>query len=266
MATTVGGGFVYTSIVGPQGLDSVSGSGPPSPVLLPNLVAGWALTAGPQQTLDSTGVISGGALDLTAHPVVSYGSKGLDNTAGSGYLSHAYDPVFHPGSNSLLIVAIIEHATLPPPGREIYIAQADGGVNDEYVLDSSNDISNFWPDFYIGSSGNSAVDSSSTPFVVNTPMMVSALFNSGAQELSMRVNDGTPVVITGTGALTTTNVNPFTIASDNTGSNALVGFIKYVRLWIGPNAVTVANNSTWMTWLYNSGAGRSDAEVAAYTG
>lgn len=234
------------------------------PVLLADLVAGWALTAGPQQTLDSTGVIASGPRDLTSTGDMSFSSSGArfpgTQYPPTGYMSHPNNSVFNmagsdwelefiykipstvieqnylfgklfgsqPGENDQLLVRVF-HDTLGGP-NSIDILVCDGAVSNFVTASAPREQFNY----------------------------VGVWYTASTKTLSIQINGGTVQnkVLT-TGMSNTDGVLAFGYDSYEDGCD---GWLKYVRLWIG----SLKTDSR--TWRYNAGAGRTDAEVAAYTG
>lgn len=255
MATTVGGGFVYTSIVGPQGLDSVSGSGPPSPVLLPNLVAGWSLTSGPQQTLSSAGVISGGALDFTNNGGVTFGAGGASLTAVKS-LSVADTPVLEATISDSWFASLFFSTPDISQGSSIL-----GWFGNDWELSWLSPDQRL--DFFITSNGvvNPDVEATSFgPLTNNQVVHIGIWYDATLKSVNIQVNNG-PVDTT----VADPDFDPF-LSHGSFGFGAMDGTVKLARFWKGSNARTIATNATWKTWLYNGGAGQFDADVAAYTG
>lgn len=258
MATTVGGGFVYTSIVGPQGLDSVSGSGPPSPVLLPNLVAGWSLTSGPQQTLDSTGVISGGALDWAEHPLPDASSP-VYNV--NGVLLGSTDPDF-PGLNSYIDIQPIENAPWFPTQDtfQTFVYRRHAPVTSSDILDWQD--TGFYEDtnhpaYYACNLAQDCPTLIDTGFeIVNDVPMFIFIWRTGGH-FFLQVNDRTPISASDDGI------------SIDQGSEGITVNVRGSSVTLGYYRIVSGDITAWIAaipWLYNGGTPRSDLEIATYTG
>lgn len=249
-----------TKVVGSNIIDTghmqAQSEGGGGAVLLTNLVAGWALTAGPQQTLSSAGVVASGPRDWSESEPLSYGAAGVAIAPGQALFqafSSAYD---------------IE-------GRDCYISAICKlvGVGDGFPLTSDFgnlvlglNTSTTRAQFKLGEQPDGGtqniVTSGAGTVADNVSIYVAAAFDNAAATVRLQLNNGT--VLTSVGL-----ANYFDDPGDAlavAGGAGATMHVKYLRLWVGANALTIANSATYRTWLYNAGAGRDDAAVAAYTG
>jgi hypothetical protein len=231
------------------------------PILLPGLI-GWALTSGPEQTLDSSGVIASGPLDLTAVGSPTYGADGVVLNGSTQYLNHAYDASFDIGDGPALLYYEALCDSLPADnGYQFVFTKGDEFVS--YITTSGANTA-FHSYIADGDSGYPDVSPApSHPISVSTRYLLiggpnlttlkMGLYGTGIGSVAM--GGGNPIL----------NV-PLRIGSFDGADYFWNGKIRRVRLWIGANAATIIGDAAIVSWLYNSGAGRTDQEVAEYTG
>lgn len=253
-------------------------------ILLPGLV-GWALTAGPQQTLSSAGVIASGPLDLTANGSITYDADGA-NLTGTQYLSVASAVALQAGSAALFMYC--EYLANPPyPGVDeartdslVAKAATDGAYLVEYSLHAIAHNSSIPEDDqsrpYFNATDN-AETFDITPQPIPSPVNALSQFQSrmvmmawwGASGTVYKVQQNNEAVGSATAAdlVRFAGSNPLNIGRDIAdGLDNANGKIRRVRLWIGDTATLIGGSAAIRTWLYNSGNGRTDAEIAAYAG
>lgn len=251
-----------------------------TPVLLTDLVAGWALTAGPQQTLDSTGVIASGALDLTRNTEgpgsqwVTYGASGANFPSGNEgnsnnglYVNSASSIQTGESSWAVHVIASV---------RDITAYNSDG----YFICKQSNDTQDwalYWFDdggliieiyMYGADQSYPGIDSA----LLNQSEVYSVLagYDAVADEVFLRIDDGAEQTFAYSLGNVTSNA-PLCIGSISTGggqlSAELDGTVKYARFWKGSSIPTIRQSAAWLANM--SGGvplGRTDAEIAAYTG
>ncbi len=234
---------------------------PPSPVLLPDLVAGWALTGGPQQTLDSTGVIASGPLDWTEDGTVSYVANGAKKGAAAGTLFQQLSAALVLGDSPWLAIAKVSGAAAaqwPTWGYEDYFGSYFF-YSDPTPIPSVE---------MVDPSVNYISLPSVLPYTGN-PVMHFAWYDPATNTLKFALNEGLPVSTTLDGGTSTPPLAE-AFARIGFGNGAALATIGLCRLYIGANALTIANDASLRAWIANMSGGvalgRTDAEIAAYTG
>lgn len=235
-----------------------------TPILLPDLVGGWALTAGPQQTLSSAGMIASGPLDLTEiGGPLTYGANGVSLNGTSQALYVADSAALDCGNQPLAITydASCTNLASSPEG----IAKGGYFGGQDYGVNNQGDISNKFQFF-----GNE-IAIALLPAAPASGQRYSVLGGFDPSGIGTFVQvDGGAVYVTSPSTGGTSNSEALTIGvlgvPPDSSENYFAGNIRRIRLWIGATAALIANSATIQTWLYNGGAGRTDAEIAAYTG
>jgi hypothetical protein len=221
------------------------------PILLTDLVAGWALTSGPQQTLDSSGVIASGPLDFPPKDITYSANGALYVGVGSATLN------------------------LPLAGA-LLIGDQDFFVSAEFAVSIAGEAANLTYDTFWGSTLFAGQDTPPaqvssflaepdedyselvvTPPAYSTRFCFDYWYDHLTDTLSMSINNAaatTASLVGGTHEPDATSLFQITCSSTLP--------IRRVRYVIGDISAWVASR----TWRYNSGAGRDDAEIAAYTG
>lgn len=248
---------------GQTGTETSNGGGGGDPILLADLVAGWALTSNANQTLSSAGVVASGDYDLTNLNGVTFDSDGAHFSASNKGLQKT--------SAALTLVNVpflICYTILPGTdnGGEYpaYCVGTDDGtfqLKVEGQLGAGDDFQKYG---ISGAPANIQLAADSLPrnqrsVVVCGSDQVTIGLKTNVVSKSTVAYDGGPD--TSTARLTIGN----TWNLDSGASDTLPA-IRYVYFWSGANAATIYNNAAWITWLENGGVGRTPAEVAAYTG
>jgi len=243
------------------GYGGSGGIAPPVDLLL-DLVADWELTANPNDSAIN-------ALNLTNNAGVTFGSNGAvidgdpipPDPPYQQCLYHAKNALFSPGSESFLITGfftIDDNST--SWSMMTYYDQDDafewtleygGGVDNTLVFGTTDAD---YDDYF--------VNPVFSP-VVGTKFFVAAWRNAGEQTINIQVHNGAIATETNVPAVIAA-ANPLFGIGGLPNIISFVGKVKFARLWIGSNALTIAEDSDVMTWLYNSGSGRTYAELAAY--
>lgn len=234
-------------------------------VLLTDLVAGWALTGGPEQTLDSTGVIASGSHNLTAGfagggGAVTYSSDGA-LFDGANYLKRDYNAVFNAGVTNDFYISVL--------------VKSINNIQGQILTKTQNDDEPYIDDYAIV---KQPISKAANPYTYNTNLHITpgmdaatwyhigAWFNHATGTIYGQLNAGDVQSDDG-GANESNNSSPFVLGSYDNLEGGWYGYIKYVRIWIGENALSAAGYNEWLANM--SGGvplGRTDAEVAAYTG
>lgn len=245
---------------------------PSSPVLLTGLI-GWSLTSGPQQTLASSGVVASGPQDLTAAGTVTHDANGatvVQANPATNYLFHADNAALQLGPGDWSLHGFVRANS---GGAFSFHSLLGKGGNPDPATTTDNHTF-----VTIDEVGNVAVSTAEDGDTNEYPQTVDSLFSPDAffclqisykqstQTIAFRINGAVAAIATGTVSGTGVLAAPmqtlpgkFWLGTDAYTSGANLS-VKGLLLW--QHFRTVAE----FDWLYNSGAGRTDAEVAAYTG
>lgn len=237
-------------------LNAVRASGA-SPVLLANLVSFWSLEEASGSRADAHGSNALADNNTVTNAAGKVGNAASFAAASSEYLSIADNASFTVTSFTWLLW--IYTGTLDTTFR-FAVTKDTGGANREYGV--GKDDSKRAYAFCFNQAG-SVVERRSTPALSdNTWYLLEIYYDSVAQLFGLRINDGAvavqvPVALTAPIRDTSAALN---IGRLGSGSGYWNGLVDQVGMW--SRVLTTAER----TWLYNSGNGRSYAEVAAYTG
>jgi hypothetical protein len=234
-------------------------------ILLPGLV-GWALTAGPQQTLSEAGVVASGPLDLTNNNGVTFGAQGA--VFGGEWpdykrLTIARQSALDVNGADWALSFICQIPNLNFTYNHIYY-----GVPAEFAYQ-------YHP--YIGGDGNAAEvtqanENNATvtdvafgaPPPVDTKMALLVYQTGGNVYISTNGGAASSVAAVGIRA-PSVGFEPLlyigSVPATFYGSDPQIK-VLYMRLWKGDITAVVAAAS----WIANSGNGRLDIEIAAYAG
>jgi hypothetical protein len=243
------------------------GSGGGGGILLPGLT-GWALTAGPEQTLSSEGVVASGPLDLSQVP---NGNPIVYNTNGANFNIDDFQVLQLAAPATTLDIlpgetwegcCIIKR---PTPSDDSKILGKLGPTLQWGLFESSFfDYRAFWT---INQDMEDALGSVACGDNVAT--FVRFGVDTDNDEIFIQINTGSVV----TASLVTPPAaanEPFTIGgtvpSPDNPEGEFTGAVRHLRLWKNQPVKSLATAS----WLANMSGGvalgRSDAEIAAYAG
>lgn len=234
----------------------------PSGILLPGL-KGWSLISGAQQTLDDSGVINGGPYDLTEHGApLTYGADGVSLNGVNQFLSHDSDTSLQPGSSDYFVYAeIIPFFNVIP---NIWTLMAKQNYPTDYAIEFSLFLTS-WGTAYRFHSAEESIDGNLYNSAESANFTSSDLADRSVM-MAWRTGDKL-YIQRNTASATSTQITqdyfvsdgPFTVGYDEYNGGFAEMAIRNVRLAIGDVSAWIAAKD----WL---GVGRTDAEIAAYTG
>lgn len=226
---------------------------------------GWSLENGPNQTLDSSGVITSGPFNLSeVGPSPTYGTQGV-TLGGSTHLTHADDAALR--LDTEYTISVEYEQSVEVDGAGIVGKWQPGGTEEGGVQVVSSPFRTYH--YVLGADiGCPAAEVESAS--ATDRHIVVAWCDPSVPDLFIQVDGGTVHSASEIGyAFVPPNPgssSPFEIGRyiNSLGQSFYFqGSISRVRLWRGSSAI---KDDTLRTWLYNGGNGRSDQEIAAYTG
>lgn len=237
-----------------------------NPVLLTDLVARWSLTANANQTLSSAGVIASGALDLTAQNSPTFNADGMNcvynsNPANGKFAKKASVAALQFASDQWMIAAEVVFDDF----NQYYniVTKSDNTAN-EYFLTLDSTGSGFVSITVYNNGVTYAFAISTTEAVIGQRAFVCAW--SDGVNIYIQLNNATPISAAWTNSIQVTSTQ-FSAGGSAGANNVLNGKLRHLTIWKGASAI---KNSAARTWLANMSGGvslgRTDAEVAAYTG
>jgi len=223
---------------------------------LDGLIGDWEMDEASGQALDSHGTNP-----LTDNNTVgSNGSGSRDFEADNvESFSHADNADLSTGDIDFSIEATVQ---LESKGNDRTIAMKWDGSGTEWILWFDN-AGNFGTADRFGflirntiSVVTAAQANNAGSPALGTPYHIVARVNHVTKGISITVNNGTPNTNTYSGTIADT-ASAFNVGSDGAGSTLWDGLMRRLRFW--------KKNLTddEVTWLYNSGAGRSYADIVA---
>lgn len=263
-------GIVYSGGAGtlidsrhPGVYSGAGGGGGGSPVLLTGLVGGWALTAGPEQTLSSAGVVASGPLDLTNNGAATFGADGVVLNGTDQYLSKTSAAAIQIATQTQFFISFLLKTAATD---SVPIITKDGASEIEWAVFMDKAGANTGIMLAMGEDGGGLeVDCISTkyPNAQWATGKVCFAWKNGV-DVYTSINDDTPVT-TSFGFSTFAGTNPMRLGFDDFYGVYLNGSVINPCIWAGSNLALVSS-AAYRTWLCNGGAYRTGAEIAAYTG
>jgi hypothetical protein len=240
---------------------------------LTDLVAGWALTAGPQQTMSSSGVVASGAFDLAPtadvrYAAPSYDAAGVTSTGAANLFGSLLEvqevaPLVFAGAQPILISYRVLTAAEYTIDTDHFKPKAtvadDGSVAFGADLAAIDTDQSAFEGVATADTNDYIFATDSASIIVPGTARVALIWWDGSQ-LSAQTDAGAPTSTAFAGPVFTDS--PLPKLQVSVSANATM---RHLRIWRGANAATLAADATFRSWLANSGAGRTDAELAAYT-
>jgi hypothetical protein len=228
--------------------------------LLTNLVAAWELEEASGSRADSHGsntlAVTGPAVGSASGIV---GNAALFAMTGGETLSIADNAALSMGDIDFTIETWANFASLAS-SRVVLSKWTDTGPDNEYWLAYFATTGNFT--FFVRNTANNAsgsVDVTMTE-ATSTWYQLIAKHNATANTITLKVNNGTPGSTSWSGGVRD-GTAAFRISGQNDGATAeMQGLVDSTRIW------KRLTTDTEDSWLYNSGAGRSYADIVAAGG
>ena len=229
---------------------------------LTDLVEYWNLTSNPNGNANGRNLTPTGA-------TFTYDSEGAHFNGTDQYLSHVDAAYLQANNSGFLITACVTiDSFILSAGVVGKFGDGGGdewGVLQDEALGAYQEFGLFIQD---GDASYPEIGFPQTPasdLDLATRYFIAAWYDPTAKIIYGSLNNGTALTASVFGS------NPSTTDGFHIGgapafspANLFNGKVGLVGYWIGANALTIANDAAFMTWLYNSGAGRTYAELAAY--